>query len=327
MTGRYYYRTGVVDTFLGRSLMYPDETTIAELLGKAGYRTGIWGKWHLGDNYPMRAMDQGFQEALVIRGGGIGQRRSPGSSYFDPILFHNGEQVKHRGYCTDVYFDAALAWIEENRTRPFFAYLPTNAPHGPLEIDEKYVAPFRDLGLSDDTAKVYGMVANIDENVGRLLAKLRELDLERDTIVIFMTDNGPRPERYNAGMRDLKGSPYQGGIRVPFFVRWPARLRAGRKVDRIAADIDILPTLLEACGVPMPPEVKLDGRSLLPLALGTVAASPGPNAVHAVSARRLSGAVRQFRGSHATAQAGERERAIRPGSRSRREIGRGGETP
>jgi arylsulfatase A-like enzyme len=270
MTGRYNYRTGIVDTFLGRSMMYPDETTLAEVLGAAGYRTGIFGKWHLGDNYPMRAIDQGFQEALVHRGGGIGQPSDPpaGNGYFDPALFHNGRQELHEGYVTDIFFTAARKWIESVRNQPFFAYIPTNAPHGPLNIDEKYVAPFRKLNLPDDTAKVYGMVANIDENIGRLLATLRDLQLERDTIVIFMTDNGPWGERYNAGMRGQKTTPYQGGIRVPCLVRWPARFQAGHKVDRIAAHIDIFPTLLAACGVPVPKGLRLDGRNLLPLAEG-----------------------------------------------------------
>src|SRR6185436_3046180 len=147
MTGRYNFRTGAIDTFLGRSMMYPDEVTVAEMLGAAGYRTGIFGKWHLGDNYPMRAMDQGFQESLVHRGGGMGQASDPpGSSYFDPILFHNGKQVQRRGYCTDVFFNAAMEWIETNRKDPFFAYIATNAPHGPLEIDDAHVAPFRGKG-------------------------------------------------------------------------------------------------------------------------------------------------------------------------------------
>ena len=274
MTGRYNYRTGIVDTFMGRSMMYPDEATVAELLGGAGYRTGIWGKWRLGDNYPMRAMDQGFQEALVHRGGGIGQNSDPpGSSYFDPILFHNGKQEKYRGYCTDVFFNAAMEWIEANRKEPFFAYIATNAPHRPLQIDEQWAEPFRKHGVADDVAAIYAMEANIDKNLGRLLDRMRVLGLERDTILIFMSDSADSI-RYNAGMRGMKGTVYQGGIRVPCFVRWPARLRAGRTVDRIAAHIDILPTLLEACGVPRPNDVQLDGRSLLPLAEGKAKAWP-----------------------------------------------------
>jgi arylsulfatase A-like enzyme len=267
MTGRYNYRTGVVDTYLGRAMMYPDEVTLAELLGGAGYGTGIFGKWHLGDNYPMRSIDQGFQESLVHRGGGIGQPSDPpgGESYFDPILQHNGKQEKHKGYCTDVFMNAALAFIEANRARPFFAYIATNAPHSPLQIDESYVAPCRALGLDEKTAKVYGMVANIDENVGRLLARLKALGLEQDTILIFMTDNGPAARRYNVGMRGIKGTVYEGGIRVPCFLRWPRVVQAGGQIDRLAAHIDILPTLLEAGGVDKPAGLRLDGASLMPL--------------------------------------------------------------
>ncbi len=269
MTGRYNYRTGVVDTYMGRSMMHSDEVTIAEILGAAGYRTGIFGKWHLGDNYPLRSMDQGFHESLVHNGGGIGQPSDPpGNTYFDPVLQHNGKAVKNKGYCTDIFTDAAIRFIEQNRNRPFFAYLSTNAPHTPLQIADSYVAPYRDRGLDETTAKVYGMVTNIDDNVGRLLDKLSALNLDQNTIVIFMTDNGPQQNRYNADMRGRKGTVYQGGIRVPFFMRWTGRLKAGKKVDRIAAHIDILPTLLDASGVSKPADLSFDGASLLPLLKG-----------------------------------------------------------
>lgn len=266
MTGRYNYRTGVVDTYLGRAMMFSDEVTLAEMLGLAGYRTGIFGKWHLGDNYPLRPKDQGFQESLVHTGGGLEQPSGPpGNHYFDPVLLHNGKARNFKGYCTDIFTDAALRFIEQNRARPFFAYIPTNAPHTPLHVADSYVAPFRGKGLDETTARIYGMLTNLDENVGRILAKLKELDLERDTIVIFLTDNGPQQKRYNAGMRGLKGSVYEGGIRVPCFIRWPGVLKAGTKVDRLAAHIDLTPTLLDACGVPKPRGVRFDGVSLMPL--------------------------------------------------------------
>ena len=279
MTGRYNYRTGVVDTYIGRSMMFGDEVTVAEALSTHGYRTGIFGKWHLGDNYPMRAMDQGFEESLVHNGGGIGQPSDPpGNSYFDPILKRNGTPEKCAGYCTDIFADAAMRFIETNRDRPFFCYLSTNAPHSPLEVSDAYSGPYLAKGLDEKTAKTYGMITNIDDNLGRLFAKLRELDLDQNTIVIFLTDNGPcgsqgKP-RYNAGFRERKGTVYEGGIHVPCFVRWPARLEAGREVDRIAAHIDVFPTLLEACGVPEPPNVQLDGKSLLPLLAGDKADWP-----------------------------------------------------
>jgi arylsulfatase A-like enzyme len=265
LTGQYNYRTGVVDTYLGRAMMYPDEVTLAEVFSGAGYRTGIFGKWHLGDNYPLRSVDQGFQESLVHTGGGLAQPAGPpGNGYFNPLLHRNGKPERGKGYCTDIFTTAAIEFMESNRTSPFFAYLATNAPHTPLEIDERYVRPFRKSNLDEVTAKVYGMVSNLDENVGRVLTALKKNNLERDTIVVFLTDNGPQQPRYNAGMRGLKGTVYEGGIRVPCFVRWPGRLQAGTKIDRLAAHIDLMPTLLELCGV-RAPEVPIDGRSVAPL--------------------------------------------------------------
>lgn len=280
MTGRYNYRTGAIDTWLGRAMMFPEEVTVAELLAAAGYRTGIFGKWHLGDNYPLRPQDQGFQEALVHKGGGLCQPADfPGNpGYTDPILEHNGKPVATKGYCTDVYTDAALAFIEANKGRPWFAYHATNAPHTPLQVPESYAEPYRKMGLGENTARVYGMVTNIDDNVGRLLAKLKELKLDDNTLVIFLSDNGPEQERgaprFNAGLRDQKGTVYEGGIRVPFFVRWPVKLKGGRKVATMAAHIDVLPTLLEACGARKPADLKLDGVSLMPLLRGDKAPWP-----------------------------------------------------
>jgi arylsulfatase A-like enzyme len=274
MTGRYNYRTCAIDTYKGRAMMHPDETTLAEMLGAAGYRTGIFGKWHLGDCFPMRAIDQGFQESLVIHGGGLKQPSDPPGSggYFDPILMHNGELEQHRGYCTDIYADAAIRFMESHKSEPFFCYLPTNAPHTPLLVDDKYVAPYTAMGLPEPVAKVYGMIANLDENVGRVLQALERLGLTNDTIVLFMTDNGAQisgdAPRFNATQRGQKGTVYQGGIRVPCFVRWPGTLQSGRDIDRAAAHIDIAPTLLEACGVTAPSHVRFDGKSLWPLMAG-----------------------------------------------------------
>ncbi len=273
LTGRYNYRTGVVDTFQGRSMMHADEVTLAETLGAAGYRTGIFGKWHLGDNYPLRAMDQGFQESLTIRGGGLGQPSDPpgGDHYSNATMYRNGKPLKTKGYCSDVYTDAAMDFISANKEKPFFVYLPFNAPHTPLETPEGYLKPYLDAGLKDPTAGVYAMVTNIDDNVGRVLKKLDELGLARDTIVIFMTDNGPQQQRYNGEMRGLKGTVFQGGIRVPFYVRWPATLKAGLEVPVPAAHIDVAPTLLEACGVAKPAGVAMDGSSLLSVLKGGAA--------------------------------------------------------
>ncbi|MBE3069193.1 MAG: arylsulfatase [Planctomycetes bacterium] len=279
MTGRYNYRTGAIDTYLGRAMMHPDEVTLAEMLAPAGYRCGLFGKWHLGDNYPMRPTDQGFHEALYHLGGGLCQPSDPPGSpgYFDPILHRNGKPEQVKGYCTDVFTDAAIAFIEANRDRPFFAYLATNAPHGPLQVADTYWKPYQEAGLDEAVARTYGMIANLDENVGRLLARLKDLGLAENTVVVFLTDNGPdgRQEgRYDAGLRAQKGSVYDGGIRVPFFIRWPGRLQAGRKVETIAAHIDLVPTLLDVCGVPPPAGVKLDGLDLLPLLDGRAGDCP-----------------------------------------------------
>ena len=264
MTGRYNYRTGVTDTYLGRAMMFSDEVTLAEMFAAAGYRTGIFGKWHLGDNYPMRAMDQGFQESLVHKGGGIAQPSDPpgGDSYFDATLYRNGKAIKSKGYCTEVFTDAAIDFVKRERTGPFFAWLAYNAPHAPLQVPESNLAPYR--GLKDDTtAKVYAMVSNIDRNCGRLLKQL-----PADTIVVFLTDNGPQQVRYNSSMRGRKGTVYDGGIRVPFFIRWHGKLKAGREVEQPAAHIDLAPTLLDACGIPKPAKVVFDGISLWPLISG-----------------------------------------------------------
>jgi len=268
MTGRYNYRTGVVDTYLGRSMMHNDEVTLAEVLRTAGYRTGIFGKWHLGDNYPLRSIDQGFEDSVVCTGGGLTQPSDPpGNRYHDPMLKVNGKWEKRQGYCTDIFFNETIRFVEANRSRPFFAYVATNAPHTPLEIDDAYWKPFAAKGLNEATAKVYGMCRNLDDNIGRLHTALERLSLVDNTILIFLTDNGPQQQRYVAGMRGRKGTVYQGGIRVPFFMRWPARLKPG-KIDRISAHIDVLPTLAEACGAKPPSGRKIDGRSLMPLLRG-----------------------------------------------------------
>lgn len=289
MTGRYNYRTRAIDTYIGRAMMEPEEVTLAEILKQNHYATGIFGKWHLGDSYPMRPQDQGFEEVLVHRGGGIGQPSDPPGGegkYTDPILFHNGEQVQKRGYCTDIYFDQAMDWMEKARRqdRRFFAYIPTNAPHGPFhDVPEQLYEQYKEMDLSPDRfpqekghklgntvkqdrlARIYAMITNIDQNVGRLLKKLEELKIDDDTLVIFMVDNGPNGRRYVAGMRGAKSNVHEGGIHSPLLLRWPAALEADARSDRVVAHIDILPTVLDACEVKPPEDLKLDGRSFLPL--------------------------------------------------------------
>jgi arylsulfatase A-like enzyme len=276
MTGRYSSRTGVWHTVMGRSLLRRDEVTMADVFAAGGYRTGIFGKWHLGDNDPYRPQERGFGEVLTFGGGGIGNNPDFwGNDYFDDTLRHNGRLEKYEGYCTDVFFKAALDFIEANRDRPFFAYLPTNAPHSPFNVAEAYWKPYRDLGVPEPRARFYGMIANIDENVGRLLARLKDLGARGETIVIWMTDNGTstgynqKTGGFNVGMRGIKGSEYDGGHRVPCFVRWPGHLEGGRDVDRLTAHIDLLPTLIDLCGLRKPDGVAFDGASLRPLLMGS----------------------------------------------------------
>lgn len=275
LTGRYPYRTGVTGVTQVDHLMNTSEITIAEILSENGYRTGIFGKWHLGDNYPMRPSDQGFQETLVHKGGGIGQAAGPeGNTYFDPILEHNNVSKKYQGYCDDIFTDAALDFISKKGDQPFFAYLATNLPHFPLQVPNKRAEPYREMGLHEDNALTYGMITNIDDNVGRVMARLKELGIEENTIVIFLSDNGPRhrrskndvyPGRWDANLRGTKTSVYEGGTRVPFFVRWPGKIPELKKSNTMGAVIDILPTVLDACKIKAPATLKLDGQSLLPL--------------------------------------------------------------
>ena len=292
MTGRYCQRTRAIDTYIGRAMMEPEEVTLAEVLRDSGFGTGIFGKWHLGDCYPMRPIDQGFQTSLVHRGGGIGQPSDPEGGegrYTDAVLFRGGEAVQTRGYCTDVYFDAALEFMrgEHAAGRPFFAYIATNAPHGPFhdvpaQLHEEYRAtdlspgrfpsdvghPLPEQHDTDRLARIFAMITNIDQNVGRLFEGLEAMGAARNTLVIFLVDNGPNTRRYVAGMRGMKSEVYEGGVRSPFLAYWPGRLTAGVSSDRIAAHIDVMPTVLDACGVARPADLQLDGRSLLPLLEG-----------------------------------------------------------
>jgi len=276
MTGRYHMRTGVYATSRGGARIFGDEVTIADLLARGGYRTGIFGKWHLGDNYPSRPQDKGFQEILIHLSGAIGGVPDTGRSYFEPTLWHNGRPSPRKGYCTDLFFDGAIDFITTNKNRSFFAYIPTNVPHSPLEVAESFVKPFRNAGLPEKTAKIYGMIKNLDENVGRLMQVLESQGLSRDTIVIFMTDNGPAGNRFNNGLRAGKGSVYEGGIRVPFFVRWPRRIRGNTQIDCISAHIDIMPTLLSVAGLQIPGNLMIDGVDLTPLWTGQIAPENWP---------------------------------------------------
>ena len=288
MTGRYSLRTGVRDTYNGGAIMASSEVTLAEMLKQANFTTGIFGKWHLGDNYPSRPSDQGFDESLIHLAGGMGQVGDftnyfkKDKSYFDPILWHNNEQKPYKGYCSDIFTENAIEFIEKNKNNPFFCYLSFNAPHNPLQVPDEYYQAYKTLDptdgidpelipnekisekTKDNTRKVYAMVTNIDDNLKKLFNKVDELGIKDNTIVIFMTDNGPQHARYVAGMKGRKSSVYNGGIRVPFFLRFPAMFSGNQEVNQITAHIDLLPTLSKLCNVEMPRDRKIDGRSFIP---------------------------------------------------------------
>jgi arylsulfatase len=292
MTGRHPMRNGVTHTILERERMTLQATTLPQVLKTVGYTSGIFGKWHLGDEEPYQPHRRGFDEAFIHGAGGIGQAYqcscadAPGNSYFDPVIRHNGSFVKTHGFCTDVFFSGAIDWIRrvKDSPSPFFAYISTNAPHGPFIAPPANAKRFTDLGFGEQQAGFYGMIENIDENVGRLMDKLAQWQLLDETLIIFMSDNGmtgggsgkgvlgraadgTELEFYNAGMKGLKGSVDEGGVRVPFFVRWDGRIEPGRDIDRIAAHLDLLPTLAALAGA-QEPAGQVEGRSLLPLIEG-----------------------------------------------------------
>ena len=261
LTGRHHLRLRVLNTTSGLETMHGEEVTLAEALKPAGYVSGCFGKWHNGANHPTTARGQGFDAFFGFNGGFF-------SNYFDPALEHNGVTAARKGFITDVLADAAMTFIEKHRSEPFFCYVPFNAPHSPMQAPEELFAKYSALGFEPKTAAVYAMIENLDANVGRILAKLDGLDLAENTIVMFLSDNGPNTPRFNGGMRGGKGSLFEGGQRVPCFIRWPGKLEAGKRVTRIAQHVDVLPTLLDLAGVPLPATPPLDGRSLTPLLRG-----------------------------------------------------------
>jgi arylsulfatase len=277
MSGRAPFKNGVTHTILERDRMALSSTTIAEILQSAGYTTGIFGKWHLGDEDAYQPDQRGFDETFIHGAGGIGQNfagsqsDAPGTSYFNPIIKHNGTFVQTEGYCTDVFFQQALGWIDSQRQdansrKPFFAYIPTNAPHGPYHVEKRYSDLFSDKCGSPQDAFL-GMIVNIDENMGRLMAKLDEWDLADDTLLIFMTDNGSAKgsKIFNAGMKGGKGTVNEGGSRVPLFMRLPGTTQPGVDIDTMTRHVDLFPTLAEIAGASLPTDLQLDGRSLVPL--------------------------------------------------------------
>ncbi len=274
MTGRHEFLSGVTHTIFERERMSPRATTVAQVLHGAGYATGIFGKWHLGDAPAYQPNRRGFGEVFIHGCGGIGQdypgtcSDAPGNTYFNPTILHNGVFERTQGYCTDVFFEQALRWIEEKSAgdAPFFAFITPNAPHAPLICPEEYQRMYKGKNLGEDVEKFFGMITNIDDNVGKLMSRLNEWGLERNTLLIFMTDNGGTAgvKVFNAGMHGAKVTPWQGGTRVPAFFRWTGTLQPGN-VDKLTAHIDIFATLAEVAGAAVPPGAGVEGRSLLPL--------------------------------------------------------------
>ena len=291
MTGRHPMKNGITHTMLERERMTLDATIMPQVLKSAGYTSGIFGKWHLGDEEPYQPHNRGFDEAFIHGAGGIGQSYAcscadvPNNKYMDPVIRHNGSFVKTHGFCTDIFFSAAIGWIQQQKDKeqPFFVYLTTNAPHAPFISPEKNAKRFIDVGFGKEQAGFYGMIESIDENMGRLAEKLQEWDLYKNTVVIFMSDNGttgggsgvpgkelaPGYPFFKGNQIGLKGSTDEGGVRVPFFVRWDGKINAGRDIDSIAAHIDLLPTFAALASAELP-ENQVEGRSLLPLIEGKV---------------------------------------------------------
>ena len=266
LTGRYHARGGVFSTSAGGERLDLDETTIAEVFGGAGYATAAFGKWHNGMQYPYHPNGRGFGEYYGFCSGHWGD-------YFDPPLDHNGNIVRGNGYLTDDFTTRAIRFIEDEKQRPFFVYLPLCTPHSPMQVPDRWWKRFASKTLErrgrnpakedvPHTRAALAMCENIDWNVGRLLAKLDELDLADDTIVAFFCDNGPNGNRWNGDMKGRKGSTDEGGVRSPLFVRWPGAIEAGLEVKTIAAAIDLFPTLADLAGVDVPARLELDGRSL-----------------------------------------------------------------
>lgn len=289
MTGHHSNRAGVWHTVNGRSLILERETTMAQIFKENGYSTGIFGKWHLGDNYPFRPEDKGFDEVLVHGGGGIEQTMDYwDNDYFDDTYIHNGKLEKFDGFCTDIWFENAKKYISENKDKPFFCYLSTNAAHSPYFVDDKYSDPYKD-NANIPNAAFYGLLANVDENIGKLVAYLKSIELMDNTIIIFTTDNGTAAgakmakgedrldgfieNGYNAGMRGVKASMYEGGHRVPLFIHWKdGGISTGKDINELTAHYDILPTLIDLCKLKSSPKLKFDGQSLSPLMKGNNAA-------------------------------------------------------
>jgi arylsulfatase A-like enzyme len=298
LTGRYHPRGGVRGVSTGLERLNLDETTIAQVFKAAGYSTAAFGKWHNGLQSPYHPNDRGFDEYYGFCSGHWGD-------YFDPPLEHNGKFVRGKGFIIDDLTDHALAFIEQNRARPFFCYVPFNTPHSPMQVPDPYWERFKAKELALRAARpedesipmtraALAMCENIDWNVGRVLAKLQELNLADNTIVLYFADNGPNSFRWNGGMKGRKGSTDEGGVRSPLLIRWPKQIRPGTRVTQITGAIDLLPTLADLAGIKVTSSKPLDGLSLKPLLTTTTSAWPDRTLVNTWN-NRLSLRTQQYR--------------------------------
>ena len=303
-TGHWTNRTGVWHTIMGRSMLRKNEITIGDVFKSAGYETGMFGKWHLGDNYPFRPEDRGYTEVFRHGGGGVGQTPDYwDNAYFGGHYWHNGTPEAVDGYCTDEFFGYAQKFVLKCKSeqKPFLAYISTNAPHGPFHSPDSFSKPYSDQNLR--VANFFGMIANIDENVGKFREFLSKEGLAENTIFVFTTDNGTAggAKIFNAGMRAQKGSQYDGGHRVPFFVYWPAgNLTGGKDVQPITGHVDVLPTLIDLCDIEAPEKVKFDGRSIRPLLENT--ATDWPDRILVTDSQRVKDPIKWRKSAVMTSQ-------------------------
>ncbi len=299
LTGRYYPRTGVSGVSRGQGRLNADETTIADLFRSAGYATGAFGKWHNGTQPPLHPNNRGFDEYYGFTSGHWGH-------YFSPPLDHNGRRVRGNGFIVDDFTDHAIEFIQANREQPFFCYLPLNTPHSPMMVPDRFYEKFENMSLSmqhrdpsrEDvmmTRAALAMCENIDWNVGRLLKTLDDSGLRDETIVIYFSDNGPNSYRWNGGMKGRKGSIDEGGLRSPFFIRWPGRIRAGAKLPNIAAAIDLLPTLTALAGIDAKGDKPIDGQSIASLLLGRTSEPIASRSILSIKKNQVSVRTPRFR--------------------------------
>lgn len=287
-TGRSPFKNGITHTIYERERMTIDAFTLPQMLGDAGYVSAIFGKWHLGDEEDYQPDMRGYDRIFIHGAGGIGQKYPcscadvPGNSYFNPVIKDQSIFVKTEGFCTDIFFSEGLKWIKQqaDKKQPFYARISTNAPHAPFVAPEKYTKRFADEGYGGSAQGFYGMIENIDDNIGILMDKLDEWELAQNTILIFMSDNGKAlhsdqkaaygnsSPAYNAGMKGYKGTVHEGGTRVPFFIRWPEKFEGNRDIETLANHFDIYPTLADIVGRELPVPEQVEGRSLLPLMEG-----------------------------------------------------------